>query len=341
MDKRILQLDFSILLRSLGDLLLPRVCAVCGRPLLACERHLCLECEAGMPFTGFESVRHNPMADKFNALVEAPEYVRAFALFYYQAGYQNITQEVKYRRNFGIGRWFGRLLGERVAASVIPGAPPVILSAPPVILSVSEESIPSAILSAPSSAMSAPSAIPSAPSSAMSAPSVILSASEESSPSLTVVPVPLHWTRRWQRGYNQAEVIGRELASALGAAFEPTLLRRVRRTRTQTRLSATERAGNVSGAFKVSERAARRVIAGFEADAKGSRVQITGNLHPDSLISPFPGANQGCFAPGLPEILLVDDVFTTGSTLAACYNALREAFGDSVRISVATLAYVD
>ncbi len=301
MDKRILQLDFSILLRSLGDLLLPRVCAVCGRPLLACERHLCLECEAGLPFTRFESVRHNPMADKFNALVEAPEYVRAFALFYYQAGYQNITQEVKYRRNFGIGRWFGRLLGERMAASVI---------------------------------LSAPSVIP-------SAPSVILSASEESSPSLTVVPVPLHWTRRWQRGYNQAEVIGRELATALGAAFEPSLLRRVRRTRTQTRLSATERAGNVSGAFKVSDRAARRVIAGFEADAKGSRVQITGNLHPDSLISPFPGANQGCFAPGLPEILLVDDVFTTGSTLAACYNALREAFGDSVRISVATLAYVD
>lgn len=301
MDKRILQLDFSILLRSLGDLLLPRVCAVCGRPLLACERHLCLECEAGLPFTRFESVRHNPMADKFNALVEAPEYVRAFALFYYQAGYQNITQEVKYRRNFGIGRWFGRLLGERMAASVILSAPPVAPSVPP----------------------------------------VILSASEESSPSLTVVPVPLHWTRRWQRGYNQAEVIGRELASALGAAFEPSLLRRVRRTRTQTRLSATERAGNVSGAFKVSNRAARRVIAGFEADAKGSRVQITGNLHPDSLISPFPGANQGCFAPGLPEILLVDDVFTTGSTLAACYNALREAFGDSVRISVATLAYVE
>ncbi len=308
MDKRILQLDFSILLRSLGDLLLPRVCAVCGRPLLACERHLCLECEAGLPFTRFESVRHNPMADKFNALVEAPEYVRAFALFYYQAGYQNITQEVKYRRNFGIGRWFGRLLGERMAPSVIP--------------------------SAPSSAMSAPSVIP-------GAPSVILSVSEESSPSLTVVPVPLHWTRRWQRGYNQAEVIGRELASALGAAFEPSLLRRVRRTRTQTRLSATERAGNVSGAFKVSERAARRVIAGFEADAKGPRVQITGNLHPDSLISPFPGAIQGCFAPGRPEVLLVDDVFTTGSTLAACYNALREAFGDSVRISVATLAYVE
>ena len=292
MDKRILQLDFSILLRSLGDLLLPRVCAVCGRPLLACERHLCLECEAGLPFTRFESVRHNPMADKFNALVDAPEYVRAFALFYYQAGYQNITQEVKYRRNFGIGRWFGRLLGERMAPSVIlsvpssaMSAPSVIPSVPPVILSASEESIPSAI---------------------PSVPSVILSASEESSPSLTVVPVPLHWTRRWQRGYNQAEVIGRELASALGAAFEPALLRRVRRTRTQTRLSATERAGNVSGAFKVSERAARRVLA-----------------------------------PGLPEILLVDDVFTTGSTLAACYNALRKAFGDSVRISVATLAYVE
>jgi predicted amidophosphoribosyltransferase len=40
------------------------------------------------------------------------------------------------------------------------------------------------------------------------------------------------------------------------------------------------------------------------------------------------------------HILLVDDVFTTGSTLLACFTALREVFPPSVRISIATLGFV-
>lgn len=115
----------------------------------------------------------------------------------------------------------------------------------------------------------------------------------------TVVPVPLHWTRKWRRGYNQAQVIAAELARALQARLCPDLIIRRRKTRTQTRLDADARLQNVQGVFVVRHRIPAR------------------------------------------HILLVDDTFTTGATLAACHNAVRNALGPSVRISVATLAMVE
>jgi len=114
-----------------------------------------------------------------------------------------------------------------------------------------------------------------------------------------IVPVPLHWLRRWTRGYNQADVIAEELAGALGAELGADVLARARRTRTQTRLDADARLRNVSGVFAV-----RRV-------PRSAR-----------------------------HILLVDDTFTTGATLCACYNALRAVLDPSQRISVATLSVV-
>lgn len=118
-----------------------------------------------------------------------------------------------------------------------------------------------------------------------------------------VIPVPLHWKRHWSRGYNQAEIIAEGVAAELGVPMRTDILKRGRRTQTQTRLDVSEKMANVAGAFLVN--APKHIL-------------LNGPKH----------------------ILVVDDVFTTGSTLHACFEALRTVFPPEVRISVATLAFV-
>ncbi|HZT80030.1 MAG TPA: ComF family protein [Gemmataceae bacterium] len=65
-----------------------------------------------------------------------------------------------------------------------------------------------------------------------------------------VVPVPLHWWRRWRRGYNQSEALARGLAGRLGLPCRPRWLRRVRNTPRQTAQSPSARRANVRGAFR-------------------------------------------------------------------------------------------
>lgn len=128
-----------------------------------------------------------------------------------------------------------------------------------------------------------------------------------------VVPVPLHPLRRFRRGYNQAEIIAAEVAEGLGARMCPGMLRRRRRTGTQTRLDVEHKMKNVSGAF---------VFGKYETPGT-SKFRKTRTI----------GAKPS-------HILIVDDVFTTGATANACVRVLREKFGPGTRISVATLAAV-
>lgn len=66
-----------------------------------------------------------------------------------------------------------------------------------------------------------------------------------------VVPVPLHWSRRLRRGYNQAERLASPLGSELGLPVA-TVLRRRRRTRPQMSLGRVPRLGALTGAFAAS-----------------------------------------------------------------------------------------
>jgi ComF family protein len=74
-----------------------------------------------------------------------------------------------------------------------------------------------------------------------------------------LVPMPLHWRRRWRRGFNQAEVLARGLArhprlQYLGLRVDSRLCRRVAATAPQQGLEARERHRNLRGAFRCSDR---------------------------------------------------------------------------------------
>jgi len=102
-----------------------------------------------------------------------------------------------------------------------------------------------------------------------------------------LVPVPLHWTRRWSRGFNQAADLAHQLGPPVIMA-----LRRVRATSPQAVLTAASRRRNVRHAFALSRRMTRRATARY----------IEGR-----------------------SVLVVDDVYTTGATLEACARVLLDA----------------
>ena len=114
-----------------------------------------------------------------------------------------------------------------------------------------------------------------------------------------LVPVPLHRKRERQRGYNQSLLLAEAFASSLPEQTEVRpLLKRVINTRTQTRLSREKRRQNMKGAFVVKKK--------------------------------YPLESQ-------KRHILIDDVFTTGSTLNSCAKTLKDAGVE--KIDILTLAH--
>lgn len=115
-----------------------------------------------------------------------------------------------------------------------------------------------------------------------------------------IVPVPLHCWRLLRRRYNQAALMGRVMAKNTGKGFCADALLRVRSTPSQGHLKADERKKNVSKAFAVNPKRADRLA--------GQR------------------------------IVLIDDVYTTGSTVRECAKVLLK--GGAREVFVLTLARV-
>ena len=115
-----------------------------------------------------------------------------------------------------------------------------------------------------------------------------------------IIPVPLHVKRLRERGFNQALLLSETLAKHWRLSLSRHNLRRVRWTEPQISLSASERKDNVWGAFAVH-------------DAEGVRNR---------------------------RIILVDDVYTTGSTVAECARTLRKAGAEAVfAVTIARAIY--
>lgn len=111
-----------------------------------------------------------------------------------------------------------------------------------------------------------------------------------------VVPVPLHRTRLLLRGFNQSAALATVIAKEANRPLALDALARVRATRHQVGLSASERESNVRGAFRVRPEAA---------------IEITGR-----------------------RLVLVDDVFTSGATVTAAVRALKRAGASAVDVLV-------
>ena len=107
-----------------------------------------------------------------------------------------------------------------------------------------------------------------------------------------IVPVPLHWTRLTRRGYDQAGLLAAEVSRQTGIPLRRRALGRMRRTRAQSSLDRGSRRNNVAGAFRLR-----------------SAGQIRGR-----------------------DVVLIDDLVTTGETVLACCRALSGAGPNSVTI---------
>ena len=115
-----------------------------------------------------------------------------------------------------------------------------------------------------------------------------------------IVPVPLSRWRLFQRGFNQAALLAQDIAAATHISYSPLTLVRSRKTRPQVGLTRLERQKNVSGAFAVTE-PRKNSVAGR-------------------------------------NIVVIDDVITTGATVGACAKALKRA--GAARVDVLALALV-
>lgn len=102
-----------------------------------------------------------------------------------------------------------------------------------------------------------------------------------------LIPVPIHWTRHISRGYNQATILAKEIGKRMQIPVIEDFLIRNKKTEAQKHLNNKERARNLYKAFSISKKWEKKVAE-------------------------------------LKRIVIVDDIYTTGSTVNACAKVLKQ-----------------
>jgi ComF family protein len=129
-----------------------------------------------------------------------------------------------------------------------------------------------------------------------------------------IIPVPMYWFRRWSRGVNSPDILAEELGRILQIPVASKLVRRIRPTEVQYVLSAHNRAGNVANAFALKK---QNRLKSFLTKWSKSGLRHLFRIYPD-----LSGKN----------VLLVDDIFTTGSTCNEIAKVLRKAGVRSITV---------
>lgn len=113
-----------------------------------------------------------------------------------------------------------------------------------------------------------------------------------------VIPVPLHWKKREKRGYNQMKTFSKTIAKHLNAVYLHDALIKTKQTKSQTTQTKEDRYHSIKNVFNVNLK--------YDLNNK--------------------------------NVLIVDDILTTGATLYACINTLKNKY--DINISIITIACV-
>ena len=116
----------------------------------------------------------------------------------------------------------------------------------------------------------------------------------------TIIPVPISKKRRKTRGYNQTELFSKYLASKLESQYRDDILIKVKDNKEQSTLTKEERITNIKGVYSLSKK--------YEKTLKTKK------------------------------ILLIDDIYTTGSTTKECILVLRKIYNKNIDIDVFVIA---